>query len=221
MEDEMTNDNPALGRTPVPVAWTTEEILAHIAVDAGKNDARVGVIVGRASDLDEPVALYRELPPPQPHSVGRAKVPEGQIPLNDDLKHRLLDVFNEGIEARKTGTRSPYHGHSLEHCLHASGWVQQDLRMALDVAEKCARDQSTPSPSQDMVRTDRDDGITFGIAMSVAFLIRDRDEPSIAREWWDATGLTIEQCKRVGLDEYDLAPIRAALAATATEGSEP
>lgn len=67
---------------------------------------------------------------------GRIKVPEGQTPLNDDLKHRLLDVFSEGMKARKTGTSSPYHGHSLEHCLYASGWVQQDLRMALDVVEK-------------------------------------------------------------------------------------
>lgn len=64
----------------------------------------------------------------------------------------------------------------------------------------------------------RDAGISFGIAMSVAFLIRDRDEPTIAREWWNAAGLTIEQCERIGVDEYDLEPIRAALAAT--EGSK-
>jgi hypothetical protein len=79
---------------------------------------------------------------------------------------------------------------------------------------------SSPPPPVNVERTDRDDGITFGIAMSVAFLIRDRDEPSIAREWWDAAGLTIEQCEGVGLDEYDLAPIRAGLAATATGGSD-
>lgn len=66
--------------------------------------------------------------------AGRVKVPNGQTPLNDDLGHRLLDVFAEGIVARKNGTSSPYHGHSLEHCLHAAGWVQCDLRMALEAA---------------------------------------------------------------------------------------
>lgn len=66
----------------------------------------------------------------------RVTVPEGQTPLNDKLGHRLLDVFREGQEARKNGTGSTYHGHSLEHCIHAAGWVQQDLRMALDMAHQ-------------------------------------------------------------------------------------
>lgn len=61
-------------------------------------------------------------------------VPEGQTPLDADLGHRYLAVFNEGIKARDDGTGSPYHGHSLEHCLHAAGWVQRDLRLALDKA---------------------------------------------------------------------------------------
>lgn len=65
---------------------------------------------------------------------GRVKVPEGQTPLDDNLWHRLLDVINEGQKSRETGAHSPYHGHSLEHCLHATGWVQRDLRMALDAA---------------------------------------------------------------------------------------
>lgn len=69
-----------------------------------------------------------------PLAAGRVRVPEGQTPLNDKLGHRLLDVFNEGVKSRDSGTRSPYHGHSLEHCLHASGWVQRDLRLALDNA---------------------------------------------------------------------------------------
>lgn len=62
-------------------------------------------------------------------------VPEGQTPLNKDLGHRLLDVFNEGVAARDSGAFSPYHGHSLEHCLSAAGWVQRDLRIALDAAK--------------------------------------------------------------------------------------
>ncbi|WP_377297494.1 hypothetical protein, partial [Rhizobium sp. SGZ-381] len=72
----------------------------------------------------------------------------------------------------------------------------------------------TPPSNVDGKAEARDAGISFGIAISVAFLIRDRDEPTIAREWWDAAGLTIEQCERIGVDEYDLEPIRAALATT-------
>lgn len=73
-------------------------------------------------------------PPPsgEVEQTTRIRVPEGQTPLNDKLGHRLLDVFNEGVRSRDSGTRSPYHGHSLEHLLHASGWVQRDLRLALD-----------------------------------------------------------------------------------------
>lgn len=63
------------------------------------------------------------------------KVPEGQTPLDDNLRHPLLDVFNAGMTARDSGEASPYHGHSLEHCLHAAGWVQRDLRIALDKAQ--------------------------------------------------------------------------------------
>lgn len=81
-------------------------------------------------------------PVPQPEAAtptapasGRVKVPDGQTPLNDKLSHPLLDVFNEGIAARDNGTGSPYHGHSLEHCLHAAGWVQRDLRLALDATK--------------------------------------------------------------------------------------
>lgn len=66
---------------------------------------------------------------------GRCKVPAGQTPLDDKLGHRLLDVHAEGARARLTGRASPYHGHSLEHSLHAAGWTQMGLRLALDRAE--------------------------------------------------------------------------------------
>jgi len=62
------------------------------------------------------------------------KVPEGQTPLDRNLKHRLLDVIDEGKKARDTEDGSPYHGHSLEHCLHATGWVYRDLQIALNDA---------------------------------------------------------------------------------------
>lgn len=59
-------------------------------------------------------------------------VPGGQTPLDDKLNNRLLDVIREGEAARDAGTGSPYHGHSLEHCLHATGWVSRDLCLALN-----------------------------------------------------------------------------------------
>lgn len=61
-------------------------------------------------------------------------IPAGQTPLDDKLNHRFLDVIREGEAARDAGTASPYYGQSLEHCLHATGWVSRDLRLALDEA---------------------------------------------------------------------------------------
>ena len=66
----------------------------------------------------------------------RVKVPEGQTPLDDNLNHRYLAVLDEGSKARDSGEGSPYHGHSLEHCLHATGWVSRDLRLALNKAHE-------------------------------------------------------------------------------------
>lgn len=57
-----------------------------------------------------------------------------ETPLDGKLGHRLLDVYNEGQRARDEGTRSPYGGQSLEHCLHAAGWVSRDLQLALEAA---------------------------------------------------------------------------------------
>lgn len=63
-------------------------------------------------------------------------VPAGQTPLNATLGHKYLDVVSEGAASRDSGEHSPYHGHSLEHCLHGIGWVQRDLRLALDQANR-------------------------------------------------------------------------------------
>ena len=102
-------------------------------------DRRRNLVKAGALILAEIERLDRATPPraregeakgAEPLSLGRVKVPEGQTPLNDKLGHRLLDVFNEGIKARDAGTGSPYHGHSLEGCIHAAGWVQRDLRLA-------------------------------------------------------------------------------------------
>lgn len=72
--------------------------------------------------------------------AGKRTVPAGQTPLDDKLNHRFLDVIREGEAARDAGTASPYHGHSLEHCLHATGWVSRDLRLALDEARARAEE---------------------------------------------------------------------------------
>lgn len=65
----------------------------------------------------------------------RFSVPEGQTPLDDNLRHKLLDVIREGMDAFDSKAQSTYHGHSLEHCLHGCGWVIRDLRLTLDAAQ--------------------------------------------------------------------------------------
>lgn len=86
-------------------------------------------------------------PAPADGLAGQVKVPEGQTPLDDQLGHRYLDVIKEGDKARISGTASPYHGHSLEHCLHATGWVARDLRMTLDALQQ-------PREAADVVEAD-------------------------------------------------------------------
>lgn len=91
------------------------------------------------------IAATRPTPSQDAEVKARVTVPAGQTPLNDKLGHVYLDVFNEGAAARDSGKPSPYHGHSLEHCLHAAGWVQRDLRLALDAAKAAA-----PRPAEAM-----------------------------------------------------------------------
>lgn len=85
----------------------------------------------------DPQTLDEFIATPHPASADKLEVvvPKGQTPLSKDLKHPFLDVIDQGSTARDAGTGSPYHGHSLEHCLHATGWVQRDLRLALDDAK--------------------------------------------------------------------------------------
>lgn len=84
-----------------------------------------------ATSIEHARTIAKTLSWDQP-TIPRIKVPEGQTPLDDNLGHRLLDVIREGEKSRDSGAASPYHGHSLEHCLHAHGWVQRDLRIDLD-----------------------------------------------------------------------------------------
>lgn len=71
---------------------------------------------------------------------------DGATPLDDKLGRSLLDVFNEGQKAFDSGTVSPYRGNTLEHCIHAMGWVQRDLRVSLDKAQAdLAAMQPTPA----------------------------------------------------------------------------
>lgn len=52
-------------------------------------------------------------------------------------------------------------------------------------------------------------GMTAGMAMSVAFMLRGGNETE-AHEWWESCGLTMAELKAIGVDEYDLQPIRTA-----------
>ena len=97
------------------------------------------VLLGRIKEVLG--AVDAALTPPE-HPSPRFPVPAGQTPLDDDLSHPLMRGFNEGYQARKDGQQgSPYHGHSLEHWAFAVGWLQCDLRMALDKALADARQQ--------------------------------------------------------------------------------
>lgn len=105
-----------------------------VSVCSSGQEYENGFQEGAGRCLDEALALIDAQPSAPPK--GRVTVPEGQTPLDDKLRHPLLDAFNEGIAARDSGECSPYHGHSLEHCIHAAGWVQRDLRLALDEATR-------------------------------------------------------------------------------------
>lgn len=108
-------------------------------------------------------ALARTSPEGGVAKEARVKVPSGQTPLNDRLGHRYLDVLNEGSKARDTGTGSPYHGHSLEHCLHAHGWVSRDLRIALDNARPEAALASPPAQTWEGIETAPKDGTAIDV----------------------------------------------------------
>ena len=45
-------------------------------------------------------------------------------------------IVGEGIRARDGGDGGAYVGNTIEHYLHSVGWVQRDLRLALDSARK-------------------------------------------------------------------------------------
>ena len=47
------------------------------------------------------------------------------------IVERLYHYVKEGAKARQNGTSSPYAGNTLAHFLHATGWVQEDLRQGL------------------------------------------------------------------------------------------
>lgn len=85
-------------------------------------------------DMPEDWVMIAQTPPAR-----KIAVPAGQTPLEDlpgkPLSHPLVDVFSEGQAAFRNGGSSPYHGHSLEHIVHAWGWVSADLRAALDEAK--------------------------------------------------------------------------------------
>lgn len=59
-----------------------------------------------------------------------------------------LTVLKEGQESRRTGKPSPYDGQSVQHQLHAYGWVCEDLRLALiEASPKYAKSQGLEGKS--------------------------------------------------------------------------
>lgn len=50
------------------------------------------------------------------------------------LYQQISSLVKDGQLARDSGTGSPHNGASIAHYLHCVGWVQRDLRLALDAA---------------------------------------------------------------------------------------
>jgi hypothetical protein len=107
--------------------------------------------------------------------------PMTYTPLNEKLGHPLLDVFNAGEKARETGGTSGYPGNSLEYIVHAAGWVQRDLRLALDKL------QGKPPMAQTREQ----------IAAKIEALQKQLDAmPVVVRKYWDG-----QYC--YGNDQFD------------------
>lgn len=67
------------------------------------------------------------------------------------LEYRVMaHILNEGSEARREGTNNPYKVNSIEHLLHAEGWLKEDLRLALIKAD--------PKYAQSQLAHDRNRG---------------------------------------------------------------
>jgi len=66
-----------------------------------------------------------------------------RVPDYTALEYRVVaHLLNEGSEARRHGTHNPHKGNSIEHLLHAEGWLKEDLRLALiDASPSYARSQ--------------------------------------------------------------------------------
>lgn len=63
-------------------------------------------------------------------------VPQKGVLAKDNPEYqRLTGLIREGEQARIDGTPCPYDGQSIEHALHATGWVNKDLRLALDATK--------------------------------------------------------------------------------------
>lgn len=47
------------------------------------------------------------------------------------INNRLYLWQKEGMVARRTGDFCPYAGNTIAHAMYSSGWLQEDLRIAL------------------------------------------------------------------------------------------
>ena len=130
---------------------------------------------------------------PTAPASGRVKVPDGQTPLNEKLSHPLLDVFNEGIAARDNGTSSPYHGHSLEHCLHAAGWVQRDLRLALDATKAATQTAQEAVPTEDELDEAWKSGFNAGFGEAMIAAHPPQPSETVAEAQIDAIAVTLSK----------------------------
>lgn len=60
------------------------------------------------------------------------RMPKKLLASENPEYKRIADLIQEGVMARRNNTGpNPYGGQSVEHMLHSTGWVQEDLRLGL------------------------------------------------------------------------------------------
>lgn len=52
-----------------------------------------------------------------------------------EMSAKLYAWQKEGMACRRNGGSTPYAGNTVAHAMHSSGWLQEDLRIALMKAD--------------------------------------------------------------------------------------
>lgn len=70
------------------------------------------------------------------------------------------------------------------------------------------------------MKAELDSSFTQGFAAAIAALIRERDQPSVAVDIAHMSGFSLSSFIDAGVDDFDLAPIRAAFGDASTRNAK-